>query len=150
MTIFERPAPDLRTEDDVVGKRALAFVIDIVGVGVLASVVTNFAFLVSVPLGALAGGLSTIAFFAYLVYFEAKYGQTVGKMLADIVVVTEDGDAIGYRESAVRTLLQLVDILPFFYLVGVAAIYLTGRRQRVGDLVADTVVVRAKDKPDPL
>ena len=111
---------------------------------------TNFAFLVSVPLGVLAGGLSTIAFFAYLVYFEAEYGQTVGKMLTDVVVVTEDGDAIGYRESAVRTLLRLVDVLPFFYLVGVVAIYLTGRRQRVGDLVADTVVVRAKDKPDPL
>ena len=150
MTTFERPAPDLGTEDDVVGKRALAFVIDVIGVGVLASVVTNFAFLISVPLGALASGLSTIAFFAYLAYFEAKYGQTVGKMLADVVVVTEDGDAIGYRESALRTLLRLVDILPFFYIVGIVTIYLTGRRQRVGDLVADTVVVRAKDKPDPL
>ena len=150
MTIFERPAPDLGTEGDVIGKRALAFVIDVVGVGALASVVTNFAFLVSVPLGALAGGLSTIAFFAYLVYFEAEYGQTVGKMLTDVVVVTEDGNAIGYRESALRTLLRLVDALPFLYLVGIAAIYLTSRRQRVGDLVADTVVVRAKDKPDPL
>ena len=150
MTTFERPAPDLGTEDDVVGKRALAFVIDVIGVGVLASVVTNFAFLISVPLGTLASGLSTIAFFAYLAYFEAKYGQTVGKMLADVVVVTEDGDAIGYRESALRTILRLVDILPFFYIVGIVTIYLTGRRQRVGDLVADTVVVRAKDKPDPL
>ncbi|WP_254840797.1 RDD family protein [Natronomonas marina] len=150
MVTLERPTPDLGTERDVVGKRVLAFLIDAIGVGVVLSIVTNFAFLVSESLGFLLSGLGTVAFFAYFIYLEAEYGQTVGKMLMNIVVVTDDGEFISYRESAIRTLLRLVDALPFFYIVGLAAIYVTDRKQRVGDIVADTVVVKTKDKPDPL
>jgi uncharacterized RDD family membrane protein YckC len=71
-------------------------------------------------------------------------------MAMDIVVVTEDGDPIAYRESAIRTLLRIVDALPFFYIVGLVAIYVTDRKQRVGDLVADTIVVKTKPTADKL
>jgi len=150
MVPLERPTPDLGTEGDVVGERILAFLIDAILVGVLLSIVTNVGFLLSNTLGVLLSGLGTIAFFAYFVYFEAEYGQTVGKMVTNIVVITEDDDPIGYRESAIRTLLRIVDTLPFFYVIGLAAIYFTDRKQRVGDLVADTVVVKTKEKPDSL
>jgi uncharacterized RDD family membrane protein YckC len=150
MVTFERPLPDLGTEDDVVVKRILAFLIDAVGVGLLVGVVSEVLAVISETLGVLVGGLGTLLFFAYFIYFEAEYGQTVGKMVMDIVVVTEDGDPITYRDSAIRTLLRIVDALPFFYVVGLVAIFVTDRKQRVGDLVADTVVVKAKPTVDKL
>ncbi|MEF8808838.1 RDD family protein [Natronomonas sp.] len=150
MVSLERPQPELGTEGDVVFKRIAAFLIDAILFGVVYGVLTSIVSAISDTLGALVGGLIGIVFFAYFIYFEAEYGQTVGKMLLNIVVVTEDGDPITYRESAIRTLLRIVDALPFFYLIGLIAIYLTDRNQRLGDLLADTIVVETKEKVDRL
>lgn len=150
MVTFERPRPDLGTEGDVVIKRIIAFLIDAVGFGLLVGIVSEVLAVISETLGVLVGGLGTLLLFVYFIYFEAEYGQTIGKMAMDIVVVTEDGDPITYRESAIRTLLRIVDALPFFYIVGLVAIYVTDRKQRVGDLVADTIVVKAKPTADKL
>lgn len=150
MVTFERPLPDLGTEGDVVVKRILAFLIDAVGFALVLTVLSEAVALISETLGTLLALLGTVLFFAYFVYFEAEYGQTVGKMVMDIVVVTEDGDPITYRDSAIRTLLRIVDALPFLYIVGLVAIYVTDRKQRVGDIVADTIVVKAKPTADKL
>lgn len=150
MVSLERPQPELGTEGDVVFKRIAAFLIDAILFGVVYGVLTSIVSAISDTLGALVGGLIGIVFFVYFIYFEAEYGQTVGKMLMNIVVVTEDGDPITYRESTIRTLLRIVDALPFFYLIGLIAIYLTDRNQRLGDLLADTVVVKTKEKVDRL
>jgi uncharacterized RDD family membrane protein YckC len=37
----------------------------------------------------------------------------------------------------------LIDILPFLYIVGLVAIAVSGRDQRLGDMAAGTIVVRA-------
>ncbi|MFT4885338.1 MAG: putative RDD family membrane protein YckC, partial [Natronomonas sp.] len=133
MVSLERPQPELGTEGDVVFKRIAAFLIDVVLFSVVFGVFTNILAVISDILGALAFGLSTVVFFVYFIYFEAEYGQTVGKMLMDIVVVTEDGDFIDYRESAIRNLLRLIDWFPYpLYLIGLIAIYLTDRNQRLG------------------
>jgi uncharacterized RDD family membrane protein YckC len=150
MVTFERPRPDLGTEDDVIVKRILAFLIDAIGFAIVFSLITTIVGVVSDALAGIVGALFGLAFFGYFVYFEAEYGQTIGKMAMDIVVITEDGDAITYRDSAIRTLLRLVDALPFFYIVGLVAIFVTDRNQRLGDLVADTIVVKAKPKADRL
>jgi uncharacterized RDD family membrane protein YckC len=63
-------------------------------------------------------------------------------MALDIVVVTEDGGAIDYKPAAIRTVLRIVDALPFLYVLGLVLIVVTDRNQRLGDIVADTVVVR--------
>ena len=52
------------------------------------------------------------------------------------------GEATGYGEAALRTLPGLVDALPALYLLGFVVVMLTDRRQRLGDRVADTVIVR--------
>jgi len=144
MSTFERPTPNLGTERNIVSKRIAAFLVDVVGVAAVLSVATNTAFLVWEPLGFLFFALDAVLLLAYFVYLEARYGQTVGKMLMDIVVIGEDDGPISYRESVVRTLLRPVD------LVGFVAMFATDRRQRIGDLVADTIVVETKEKPDPL
>lgn len=144
MVTFERPTPDLGTERDIVSKRSIAFLIDLVGLAVVLGITTNIAFLTWEPLGFLVLALDVVLMFAYFIYFEAEYGQTIGKMLMDIVVVSEDDGSISYKEATVRTLLRPLDTL------GLVAIYVTDRKQRIGDLAADTVVVKTKEKPDPL
>jgi len=96
-----------------------------------------------IRLGALGNLFGLLIGFGYYIYLEGQYGQTIGKMALDIVVVTEDGDPIEYGPAAVRTLLRIVDVLPAFYLIGFVAVLVTDRKQRLGDIIADTVVVRA-------
>jgi uncharacterized RDD family membrane protein YckC len=139
---MERPRPQLGTENDVVFQRIAAFVIDAVLLGVavglvgavLGTVFGRFATLVT-PLLGLVG-------IVYFIYMEGTYGQTIGKRVMNIVVVDEDGGDCDVRASAIRNVLRIVDALPTLYLVGFAVMYLVSdRKQRVGDLVADTMVV---------
>lgn len=150
MLPFERAQPDLGTEDEVVRERIVAIVVDTVGLWIVTGLLTDIAARISVTLGALMASLGVVGFFGYFVYFEVEYGQTLGKMAMNIAVVTEKGGPITYRDAAIRNVLRIVDWLPAFYLAGIVAIHLTEREQRVGDLVADTVVVRAYEKGDKL
>lgn len=79
----------------------------------------------------------------YHVVLEGRSGRTVGKRALGIAVRRADGGPSGYRAAALRTAARPVDWLPVGYLLGFLAIGLTARRQRLGDLAADTVVVRA-------
>jgi uncharacterized RDD family membrane protein YckC len=90
-------------------------------------------------------GLLLILLFAaqwlYFVVWEALRGTTPGKMALGLCVVTTEGRPIGFAEAALRNLLRAADALPLAYLVGVAAMALSQRFQRLGDLVAGTIVV---------
>jgi uncharacterized RDD family membrane protein YckC len=69
-------------------------------------------------------------------------GQTVGKRLLRLRVMDAEGLRLGFSQIVVRNLLRAVDNLPVFYMVGGLACYFSTRAQRLGDLVAGTVVVR--------
>lgn len=58
------------------------------------------------------------------------------------IVCEVNGSPLSLRASLVRNALRLVDFLPVFYLVGIAALTTSDRKQRPGARVADTVVVR--------
>ncbi|RLM83440.1 RDD family protein [Haloarcula sp. Atlit-7R] len=141
MAWFERPAPEMGTEGDVIGRRIGAIIIDIVLIAIVSSVISGI--LAQVRLAFLGSLFGLVIGFGYYIYLEGTYGQTVGKMALDIVVVMEDGDPIEYGPAAIRTVLRIVDALPAFYLIGIVAVLGTDRKQRLGDIVADTVVVRA-------
>ena len=91
-------------------------------------------------------GAGALVFFVltFLYYWlqEARNGQTLGKRLLGIRVRRVDGGAPGYGPAFVRTLLRPVDGF-FFYLVGLIAIMVSKRDQRVGDMAAKTVVDKA-------
>src|SRR4051794_6580373 len=82
---------------------------------------------------------------AYFFVCEALTGQTLGKRLLRIRVVSADGSRASVGQALGRTLLRVVDSLPVLYIVGLISVLATGRgrRQRVGDLAAGTVVVPA-------
>lgn len=141
MAYFKRPDPRIGTEGDVIWRRALALIIDIILLGITTAIIGGI--LLGARLAPFASLLALLISFGYYIYLEGKYGQTIGKMALDIVVVTEDGDSIDFKPAAIRTILRIIDALPFLYLVGFILVLVTDRKQRLGDLVADTVVVRA-------
>lgn len=70
-------------------------------------------------------------------------GRTPGKRALGLRVVRADGAPVGLAESLARNLLRAVEV-PLGYAPGVLAIALGPRRQRLGDLVGGTLVVRER------
>ncbi len=97
------------------------------------------------PLGWISIIISAIIAFLYFVLLEGYFGQTIGKMIVKIKVLREDGSKISYADAVVRTILRIIDALPYFlpYLVGAISIWRSDTRQRLGDRAAHTVVVQA-------
>lgn len=69
-------------------------------------------------------------------------GQTVGKRLLGIRVIDRRGLRLTPDQVFIRNLLRAVDSFPLFYLVGGAACFFSPKAQRLGDLAANTIVVR--------
>jgi uncharacterized RDD family membrane protein YckC len=78
-----------------------------------------------------------------VVWEVAAGGRTPGKRALGIRVVRADGGPVGLVESLARNVLRAVEV-PLGYAPGVLAIALGARRQRLGDLVAGTLVVRER------
>jgi len=88
---------------------------------------------------------SSLVPFLYFILLEGLWsGQTVGKKAARIRVTMADGTPVTFGAALSRNLLRPADLLPGVYLVGIAAIFLNPRSQRLGDLAAGTVVVLEK------
>ena len=93
-----------------------------------------------------------LIFAGYFTFFEWIWsGQTPGKLWLRLRVIREDGRPITFWEAAVRNLLRAFDMLPTFpfYSVGLIAVFSSGRDQRIGDMVAGTVVVREREAEAP-
>ena len=86
----------------------------------------------------------------YFTLFEAfNHGQTPGKRVAKIAVIHRSGRAISFVESLARNLVRAVDYLPGFYAVGLIVIFISRQHQRLGDMVAGTIVVRDREIETP-
>lgn len=86
----------------------------------------------------------------YFVAFELLWnGQTPGKRVVGIRVLTDRGEPVTLVHTLVRNLLRIVDFLPTSYMVGAICILVTRRSQRLGDLAAGTVVVRERREAVP-
>jgi uncharacterized RDD family membrane protein YckC len=87
----------------------------------------------------------------YFVLFEWLWnGQTPGKSMLKLRVIREDGRPVTVWEAAARNLLRLFDMMPFpFYSIGLVSVFMSSRDQRIGDLVAGTVVVREREAQAP-
>lgn len=122
--------------------RALAWLIDFgVRMGILSVLGTILALL-----GGLGQGLYLVCLFvvvwAYPIVFEVAWnGQTPGKRVLGLRVVGGDGAPVGWLPAIVRHLLRTVDMLPFGYAAGLVTSLCDRHGRRLGDLVADTVVV---------
>ncbi len=133
--------------------RCIAWLIDSIVLGIVTSVVfvpvMLAAFVVDSSSSTFFNGsplwiavLGTLVLqFVYFTALEGRYGQTLGKFVSEIKVVNEDGSRVGYKAAALRTLLRLIDFLPILYAVGALLIWSSDKRQRLGDIVAHTIVI---------
>jgi uncharacterized RDD family membrane protein YckC len=101
-----------------------------------------------VALGMLAG---FVIFFGYFVFFETVWsGQTPGKRWMKLRVIQEDGRPIQFFASLSRNLIRMADSMPFpFYSIGMISVFASGRAKRLGDFVANTVVVKERAAEAP-
>jgi uncharacterized RDD family membrane protein YckC len=141
------------------GSRVVAGIVDYIIIGVIAGILVIFAlvpWVVSAPLmmgrfgaaglGGLFGilGLMWLLWLIYFTYFEGTSGQTIGKRLTHIKVIKEDGSRCDIASALVRNVLRIVDHLPFLYIIGIILIAATEKRQRLGDMLGRTIVIKTE------
>jgi uncharacterized RDD family membrane protein YckC len=81
----------------------------------------------------------------YFIAFETLWrGRTLGKAALGLRVVTREGAPIRFRHAAIRALLGLVDFAIASGFFAIVFILLTRDNQRLGDLVAGTLVLRER------
>jgi uncharacterized RDD family membrane protein YckC len=105
--------------------------------------------------------IAALAFWFYGAVCETvRNGQTFGKQIANIRVLSTDGSAIDGVQAMVRNLFRFLDIMPFMpatlffvfdifedayplplFLAGLTCMVFSKKFQRIGDLVAGTMVV---------
>ena len=126
-----------------VGRRAVAIIIDMIVLGII-------GWVLAMALGGatsdgfnLSGAPALIWFLvalAYYVVMEVQMGGTLGKLALGLKVVKEGGEKVDWQASIIRNILRIVDGF-FFYLVGAIIVWTSKKKQRLGDIVAHTLVV---------
>ena len=84
--------------------------------------------------------ISFIIFFFLWPISEGLWGQTIGKRLLDIKVVTKRNEQINIGQAFIRFFLGFID---FFFLVGIIVAAVNKDNQRIGDAAAATFVVKS-------
>ena len=82
----------------------------------------------------------------YYVVGEWLWGRTLGKLVTGTVVVNAHGGSPGVGQVLVRTVARLIEVNPFL-MGGVPAgiaVAMSSKKQRIGDMIANTYVVRAR------
>jgi uncharacterized RDD family membrane protein YckC len=79
--------------------------------------------------------------FLYFSLLEGTWGKTIGKKICGIAVLKDNFTICTLSKGFLRNLLRIVDFF-FYYWVGLVTAVATMKWQRLGDIVAETVVVR--------
>jgi uncharacterized RDD family membrane protein YckC len=142
-------------------RRLLAYLIDLTLCYTVFSLVAMLVIIAAAGTGALSdaaegavgtgiGFLLVVLFAIQWLYFavlEAWHGRTPGKRVLGLRVVTATGRPIGFRAAALRNVMRAADALPLTYsagllsIAGLVSMSTTRRFQRLGDLVAGTLVI---------
>ncbi|SEN30476.1 RDD family protein [Lihuaxuella thermophila] len=143
-----------------IGTRALAKIIDFFCMGTVMFPLGMFGMLISEMVGQddMPSILLAIIIFVLsaipLAYFTCtEYwmkGQTIGKRVMNLRVIQDNGGSPGFLAVFLRNLLQLADLLPGFYLLGMVTIFIHRQEKRLGDIVAGTLVIYEHKKPKEL
>ena len=89
-----------------------------------------------------------LIYLAYFVVLEALWSRTLGKYFQGLIVRKLDGSRCNWKAALIRGSLRVVEVNPLL-LGGIPAgiaVISSERKQRIGDLLAETVVVSDKLK----
>lgn len=101
----------------------------------------GFTGLIGLPIGIVLVVMFLVEW-GYGCFFEGFWnGRTPGKAAFRLRVIKQGGYPAGFYDAAIRNLLRAADILPIGYGIGLIVMASTERLQRIGDLVAGTVVI---------
>jgi len=152
--VEDRSAPVVLTPEHVpirlfpagLGARFLALMVD-------AFIVMGFSTMITM-LFLLSPGLSTVVAFViqwgYHMYFEVRHqGQSPGKRICGLRVVDSRGLPITFQQSFVRNIVRVLDFAPAFYGLGGLVSLFDPHRRRLGDLLAETLVIEEHRAVDP-
>jgi uncharacterized RDD family membrane protein YckC len=127
--------------------RFLAWAIDFCAVGLASSMIGKLLTLLALISVDLAMATSTLSYFVlsigYGIALEWLWrGQTLGKRVLGLRVMDARGLKLHVSQIVIRNVLRAIDTLPIFYMVGGIACAVNRYSQRLGDIAANTVVVR--------
>lgn len=136
---------EIRLEPAGAGSRFLAIALD--------SLITHGAALMvlwvaatALPIGiamAIYVSANFILTWGWHVYFETQHGgRSPGKRALRLRVVDARGLPISLHQSLVRNVVRAIDFAPAFYGFAAVSTLVDPHRRRLGDLVADTLVIR--------
>ena len=126
-------------------KRAIAVIIDSVLLGIVGYLIATMTGSTTAEGFQLTGAPAMLLFligFAYYIVLEKTQGGTLGKKAMGLKVVKEDGSPIDWSAAIIRNLLRIIDGI-VLYLIGAIAVWVSSKRQRLGDMAAKTLVVKA-------
>jgi uncharacterized RDD family membrane protein YckC len=146
---------DLQLEVANVGSRSLAILADLALCGLIFFVVYGLTFLFTrdasadwmtrLSASALEIGLALLIFGFQWVYFSLFEwiwnGQTPGKRLLRLRVIKADGTPVGGLDVLLRNVSRPIDTFGPMGLIGLLMIFISPRAQRLGDLMAGTLVI---------
>jgi uncharacterized RDD family membrane protein YckC len=144
-------SPVNEMETRVTGRRVVQYIIDAILFGIITAVV-------SWALDRGHGGVHAVLYIVlividviwYILYWAywpfSRNGQTVGMQVMGLRVISRDGGAASFAQLVLRSIL-LVLFTPLSLLVGIITMMFSRYRQRVGDHIAKTLVVRSSVEP---
>ncbi|MFI5139849.1 MAG: RDD family protein [Sphingobacteriales bacterium] len=148
ITVHTTQNIDIDYEVGGLGERILAYVIDIAIFTALAIIGGILAanVLSSTGIGIYFIILGLMLLFYDLVCETFFNGQSIGKLVMKIRVISLDGTRPKFSQYLLRWLFRMVDFSITSYLAGLVTIIVTDKGQRIGDIVAGTVVIRTKTR----
>ena len=83
----------------------------------------------------------------YFPILEGIWGRSVGKLLTGLIVVDKAGHAPGFWKAILRTIPRIIEVNPLLIggIPAAIAVVASKERQRLGDMLAQTYVVKRKD-----
>ena len=135
----------------VTGRRVIQYIVDYILAGIIPGLAYWLLDRGSGFLHGLGWLLATVVALAVYYWYwverpRSHRGQTFGMQLLGLRVISKGGTPASRAQLFIRGILLIVDTL-FFGLVGFITMLASRYRQRVGDHVAGTLVVRADHQP---
>ena len=134
--------------------RFLAWAVDLACISALAMALGYLLILLQLVSPGFGAALSAIGYFVISVGYGIACewmwrGQTVGKRLLRLRVVDVEGMRLQFNQVVTRNLLRFVDSLPGTYLIGGVVCWFNAKCQRLGDIAANTIVIRIPRVTEP-
>jgi uncharacterized RDD family membrane protein YckC len=134
--------------------RFLAWTVDLLCISMLLTVLMFFMVFLDLLSPGFGGAASVLGYFVISIGYGivcewAWRGQTIGKKMMRLRVVDAEGLRLQFNQIVTRNLLRFVDSLPVTYVVGGLVCWFNRKCQRLGDIAANTIVIRLPRVSEP-